>query len=187
MHDTLIFMSEKLIGNNNEMEIDSQGNNYDRHSADTFAEIAHGLPNNGVNFVGFQNEPSGTQSSNSFGPGFEPPFASGKAASKHRAGSDIQIVSSPLIHAGVEANGDDRLPRQYAAPLHDDDFQCKITQVGVDVQDTDDLIDNADQAEDLVMEEARRAWELGKSLGLSSPNEIDVFWAMAKDRKSKKR
>lgn len=35
-------------------------------------------------------------------------------------------------------------------------------------------------------EEARRAWKTGKSLGLSTIDEIDVIWAMADDRKSAK-
>ena len=41
--------------------------------------------------------------------------------------------------------------------------------------------------EDSVLEEAKRSWELEKSLGLSSPNEIDNIWAMSKDRRNKKR
>ena len=36
------------------------------------------------------------------------------------------------------------------------------------------------------LEEARRAWELGKSLSLSYTNKIDVIWAMVKESKSKK-
>ena len=40
--------------------------------------------------------------------------------------------------------------------------------------------------EDDAFEEARRSWELGKMLGLSSPNEIDIIWAMAKSRRERK-
>ena len=50
----------------------------------------------------------------------------------------------------------------------------------------DDLVESVDQAEDSILNEVRKAWELGKSLGFSSTNEIDMIWAMAKDRKSKK-
>ena len=53
-------------------------------------------------------------------------------------------MSSTLVNASVEANGFDRLPHGYkqsTAPLHDDDFQCKITQVRVELQEND-LIDS---------------------------------------------
>ena len=52
----------------------------------------------------------------------------------------------------------------------------------------DDLVESADQAEDSDLDEVRKAWDMGKSLGLSLTNEIDAIWAMAKELacKSKK-
>ena len=34
----------------------------------------------------------------------------------------------------------------------------------------DDLVESVDQAEDSILNEVRKAWELGKSLGFSSTN-----------------
>ena len=39
--------------------------------------------------------------------------------------------------------------------------------------------------EETKRDEARRAWEMGKRLDLSSSNETDVIWAMAKSRNPK--
>ena len=38
-------------------------------------------------------------------------------------------------------------------------------------------------SEDDIVEEAKRSWEVGKVLGLSSSNGIDMIWALAKNRK----
>ena len=39
---------------------------------------------------------------------------------------------------------------------------------------------------ELELEEAKRAWELGKNLELSATNEIDVTWVLVKEQRSKK-
>ena len=36
------------------------------------------------------------------------------------------------------------------------------------------------------LKEVKRAWELGKKIDFSSSNEIDVIWAMAKNRRINK-
>ena len=62
----------------------------------------------------------------------------------------------------------------------------KALEVEGTMKGEDDLAESVEQAKDSVLNEVKKAWELDKSLGFSSTNEIDMIWAMAKDRKSKK-
>ena len=94
------------------------------------------------------------------------------------------------MHSNVTLEEDDseslspgfELPR---VDVHNDGQQNENVDVDFETEGNR-FFESTGQSNDSDLVEARKVWELGKSLGLSFPGEIDVIWAMVKEHKSRK-